>query len=173
MNYLAWTLFIVGTLLATATGAHSPPLWLPFGAGIALAVGGALLLRRQTAQQAGGGADARITDLAGLRTALHEVTAQTAALEALPEQTDDLLDRLEVILLEQLLPVVDARSILASSQGVESYARVFTPIASGERCLNRAWSALADANPAEARAQLGRARAHFEAAERGWPDAAA
>ena len=106
MNYLAWTLFIVGTLLATATGAHSPPLWLPFGVGIALAVSGALLLRRQTAQQAGSGADARITDLAGLRTALHEVTAQTAALEALPEQTDDLLDRLEVILLEQLLPVV-------------------------------------------------------------------
>ena len=170
MSTLAWILFVVGTLVATATGAHDPPMWVPFAAGIALAVSGAVLLRRASASQAASGAaDARIGDLPGLRQALHEVTAQTAALAALPEQTDDLLQRLETLLLEELLPVVEARGMLAGQHGVESYAKVYTPMASGERCLNRAWSALADANPAEARAQLRRAQGHFEAAEQGWP----
>ncbi|HCH62310.1 MAG TPA: hypothetical protein DFR83_05865 [Deltaproteobacteria bacterium] len=169
MNTLAWILFVAGTLVATATGAHSPPMWAPFGLGIALAVAGAMLLRRQSAKQAAGGDADGIHDLSGLREALHEVTANTAALEALPDQTHDLLERVEALQLEHLLPMLEARSILASSHGVKSYARVFTPIASGERCLNRAWSALADQNPAEARVQLGRARGHFEAAEQGWP----
>jgi len=169
MTALAWILFISGTLLATATGAHDPPMWAPFGGGIALAVVGALLLRRQMAA-AGGKSDSEdgIHDLAGLESALQGVTAQTAALAALPEGEAGLRASLEALLLDQLLPLVEARGLLANAHGVEAYAKVFTPLASGERCLNRAWSALADGHPPEAKAQLARAQAHFENAQAGW-----
>ncbi len=172
MTALAWILFIAGTLLATATGAHNPPMWVPFGGGIALAVVGALLLRREIAAAGGrGDGDDGIRDLTGLRQALHGVTAQTASLAALPEGQADLRVSLETLLMEQLLPVVDARSLLANAHGVEAYAKVFTPLAGGERCLNRAWSALADGHPREAKTQLARAQAHFENAEKGWVSA--
>ena len=169
MTALAWILFIAGTLLATATGAHNPPMWAPFGGGIAVAVVGALLLRRQMAA-AGGAGDGEdgIHDLPGLQKALHGVTAQTAALAALPVGEASLRTSLETLLMEQLLPVVEARSLLSNAHGVEAYAKVFTPLAGGERCLNRAWSALADGHPIEAKNQLARAQAHFEQAEGGW-----
>jgi hypothetical protein len=172
MNAIAWILFILGTLLATATGAHDPPMWVPFGGGITLAVVGAMLLRRQRAASAGSSdSDAGIRDLPSLRAALHEVTAQTAALAALPPGAPSLREKLDALLLDNLLPVVDARGFLVNTHGVEAYAKVFTPLASGERCLNRAWSALADGVPHEATAQLSRAQQHLEAAEKGWPEA--
>lgn len=172
MNAAAWILFILGTLLATATGAHDPPMWLPFGVGIALAVSGALLLRRQNADAIGAGdGETGIRDLAGLQNALGMLTERTAALASTPTDTGQVRSQLESLLLEQVLPLVDARGFLANAHGVEAYARVFTPFASAERCLNRAWSALADGNPHEAKAQLHKAHQHFLAAEQGWPSA--
>ena len=170
MTIISWALFLSGTLLATATGAHDPPMWGPFSAGIVLAVLGALLLRRQEAAGGSGpSADAAITDLASLGTALRAVTAQTAGLATLPEGEPGLRDRVESLRLDHLLPVVEGRGFLARAHGIEVYAQVFTPLAGGERCLNRAWSALADGNPAEARAQLQRAQAHLEQAVAGFP----
>ena len=170
MTAIAWILFIAGTLLATATGAHDPPMWVPFGGGITLAVVGAMLLRRlHAANGTGSDDDAGIRDLSGLQAALHDVTAHTAALAALPVGQPDLREKLDALLLDRLLPLIEARGFLANAHGVEAYAKVFTPFASGERCLNRAWSALADENPAEAQAQLLRAQQHLEAAEKGWP----
>jgi len=170
MKAASWILFILGTLLATAAGAHDPPMWGPFGGGIAMAVVGAMVLRRELARATGGGEDDdSISDLPGLKTALTDLTGHIAGLAALPQGQPDLREKLEGVLLDRLLPVVEARTFLQNAHGVEAYARVFTPLASGERCLNRAWSALADGNPAEAHIQLGRARGHMEVALKGWP----
>jgi len=172
MNAAAWILFILGTLLATATGAHDPPMWVPFGVGIGLAVSGALLLRRQNADAIGASdGQTGIRDLSGLRAALGTLTTDTAALASSPSDPEAVRPTLESLLLEQVLPLVDARGFLSNAHGVEAYARVFTPFASAERCLNRAWSALADGNHHEATAQLQKAHQHFLAAEQGWPSA--
>ena len=170
MKALGWILFLIGTLLASAAGARIPPSWGAFVVGAVTATAGAFILRRQMAQAAskGSGADGAIRDLAGLRDALDRIdesiqdTLQTADDQALK-------DGIETTLLERVIPVVEARLMLSSTHGVEAYARVFTPMAACERCLNRSWSAVVDGVPSEARAQASAARHHLAEAIRAWP----
>lgn len=167
MNALSWVLFIVGTLVAAAAGAHSPPAWTPFGVGIALAVVGAVLLRRSGGSVAGGSDGDGVRDLAGLKAALGELRASAQRVASTP--AEGRLAALEGLLTGPLVVVIGARTLLAQAHGVEAYALVYTPVASGERCLNRAWSALADARPDEAEAQVHAAVGHLDAALAAWP----
>lgn len=164
MKALAWTLFLVGTLLASAAGAHLPPIWPVFGLGIVLSVAGAVLLRRAGGATGGGtAAGPGIHDLAALRGALGALQGRVAGLDGRP--VDEALKAdLETILLDELMPVVAARGLVQQAHGVETHARVFTPVATAERCLNRAWSALVDGVPDEASAELGKAAAHLDEA---------
>jgi len=58
-------------------------------------------------------------------------------------------------LLEELVqPVIDGREALQGRLGTAGFARVMSPFASGERKLNRAWSAAVDGHAPEARASL-------------------
>lgn len=169
MTALAWVLFLVGTLLAAATGAHLPPIWPVFGVGIAMSVGGAVLLRRQAAGRVGDTEGDGITDVASLRAALTGVGEELEALAQRP--VDDALKlALEAILLDKLMPAVEARGLLLQAHGVEAHARVFTPVATAERCLNRAWSALVDGVPEETSSELAKARAHLGSAVAAFPE---
>ncbi len=170
MKALSWSLFVGGTLTAALTGARIPPMWPLFGLGIVLAVAGAVLLRRQmaAAQAAGGGDDAGISNLGDLRAGLDTLIAEAKALGQTTEP-DALKDGVERVLMERLMPLVSARLMLASTHGIESYAKVYTPLASGERCMNRAWSALVDGEPQIAGPQIEAACAHFAAAAGSWP----
>ncbi|MEC7946993.1 MAG: hypothetical protein VX265_05450 [Myxococcota bacterium] len=170
MTALGWVLFLVGTLVASAAGARIPPSWGVFGVGALGAVVGAFLLRREMAKagSAGSGTHGSIKDLADLRAALDAVDESIQG--TLRTADDDALKAgIETTLLEQVVPVVEARLLLSSAHGVEAYARVFTPMAACERCLNRAWSALVDGHPAESRAQASAARYHLAEAIRAWP----
>ena len=161
MKALAWTLFVAGTLVAAGAGAKLPPIWSAFGVGIALAVVGALMLRKQMAAEPGADKEVGgITDLAGLGTALEALATEVGALS---EEGDAaaLKTGIEAAQGGRILPIVEARMLLATAHGIESYAEVFTPFASGERCLARAWSALGDGHLAEAQAQVPVAAGHF------------
>jgi len=103
-----------------------------------------------------------------LRQALEEVVALSEAAERTTEGPA-LKGEVEKILMEHLLPIVEARLMLVGSHGVEAYARVFNPLAAGERTLNRAWSALVDGNLNEAMPQIPAARRHFSEALAAWP----
>jgi hypothetical protein len=170
MTALAWVLFLVGTLLAAATGAHLPPIWPLFGLGIVMSVGGAVLLRRQAAGRVGETDGDGITDVASLRAALAGVEAQVDALAQQPVD-DALKAALEGILLDGLMPAVEARGLLLQAHGVEAHAKVFTPVATAERCLNRAWSALVDGVSDETSSELGKARLHLGTAVAAFPAA--
>jgi hypothetical protein len=82
---------------------------------------------------------------------------------------DALKSGVEGVLLGRLMPIVSARLMLSAAHGIEAYAQVFTPIASGERCLNRAWSALVDGQPEVAGPEVVSARRHFATARTSWP----
>lgn len=170
MKALGWILFLIGTLVASAAGARIPPSWMVFGGGAVLATVGAIVLRREMARAAstGSGKDGAIGDLAGLRAALDGIDA---AIQDTLRTADDegLKAGVEATLLERVIPVVEARLLLSSAHGVEAYARVFTPMAACERCLNRAWSAVVDGHPSESRAQASAARHHLAEAIRAWP----
>lgn len=167
MKIAGWLIFLTGTLLAAATGAKLEPMWAPFAVGIVLAVAGALVLRRS--QDAGGTVseeDGGIKDLVTLERRFEELLDAVAAARPLEAEAQKLA--LEAILLGRLLPIVDARLLLAAEHGVEPYAEVFTPTASGERCLNRAWSMLVDGS-GDATEQIENAHRHFILALSSWP----
>lgn len=170
MKALGWILFLAGTLLASAAGARIPPSWAVFAIGAVLATAGGIVLRRDMARaaSAGAGDSGGIRDLAGLRVALDAIDASIQdTLRAVDDEA--LKSCIEATLLEKVAPVVEARLMLSAAHGVEAYARVFTPMAACERCLNRSWSAVVDGVPAEARAQASAARHHLAEAIRAWP----
>lgn len=170
MKALGWILFLIGTLVASAAGARIPPSWVVFGVGAVVATAGAFVLRREMgkAAAAGGGKDGGIADLAGLRAALDRIDEEIEA--ALHTADDEALKAgIETTLLERVIPVVEARLMLSAAHGVEAYARVFTPMAACERCLNRSWSAVVDGHASESRAQASAARHHLAEAIRAWP----
>jgi len=171
MKALSWVLFLVGTLLAAGAGARLPPLWSVFAIGIVLSVTGAVMLRRQiAASAASGGEGGGIRDLSTLRVALAELTVAVRAL-AEHEDAESLKSALESIHAERLMPIIEARLMMVGAHGVEAYAEVYTPLASGERCLNRAWSALVDEHLDEARSQVAPAASHIDRALAAWPGA--
>ena len=59
---------------------------------------------------------------------------------------------------------MDARESLAHVHSLQVYADVMSHFSSGERYLNRVWSASADGYDGEARRYLGKAEAQFRAA---------
>ena len=171
MKAFGWVLFLVGTLVASAAGAKVPPSWVVFGVGAVVATAGAVLLRVHAARTIGGGDGVGgIRDLASLRAGLDVIEAGIVAAAA-SEGDEALKIAVEDAILERMIPVIEARMILAQAHGVEAYAKVFTPLASCERCLNRAWSAIVDGYPPEARDQMVAARAHLDAARGAWPTA--
>jgi hypothetical protein len=171
MKAVGWVLFLVGTLVASAAGAKIPPSWVVFGVGAVVATVGAVVLRREMAKIGGGGPVAgdphAIHDLASLRAALDRIDAGIGG--AVDASDDALKAAIEGVLVERVLPVVEGRLLLAQAHGVEAYARVFTPMASCERCLNRAWSAVVDGDRGEARAQVVASRQHLAEAVGYWP----
>ncbi len=168
MKAMSWTLFLLGTLIAAATGAHLPPIWPLFAVGIALALVGAILLRRIAATGVGDGDGEGIGSVPELQAALQGLHDTVVTLAA-QEPGEGMRAGLEQTLLESLVPALEARSLLASAHGVEAYARVFTPVATAERCLNRAWSASADGVPDEATSELSKAVAHLAHAIQAFP----
>ena len=170
MGAVAWILFVSGTLMAALFGAKVPPDWTWFGVGVVLAIAGAVLLRKQIAAKAGSGSteEGGIRDLDGLQAGIQGIANGAQGLASV-EDPDALKDGVEDLLLERLVPVVEARMMLASSHGIEAYAKVYTPLASAERCLNRAWSALVDGHPEVAGPQIEAAAGHVSSALDGWP----
>lgn len=173
MRALAWILFAVGTGLAAAFGAKLRPeetfgaaaffgaSWWPFWGGVVLATAGAFMLRRQiAAAAAGGGEGEQRVDLPALRAMLAALSDDIGRIEAAMPDWDDarLLRELDDAMGEGRLRFTEARGVLAGKAGVAVYAEVMTRFATGERKLNRAWTALVDERGDEARPRITEAR---------------
>lgn len=140
---------------------------IPFALGLGLLVSGGLLVRRAEAARASGsgvgeGARDLGVQLRALRDALAGferdlVTEGPAGHEAIRQQIGGLQQQ-EVPLL------IEAGPRLRRARGVARMAEVMGPFAGAERAMNRAWSALTDGYPEEARRSLGRAVAGLDAA---------
>ncbi|MBX3270915.1 MAG: hypothetical protein KF729_11685 [Sandaracinaceae bacterium] len=146
---------------------------LLFALGLALVVVGAVLgrvaARREAhaapARPAGEAPAAR--DLGALLDDLHALVAalaEEAARASAPSDADfdALKDRIHEVVLEKVEPIVDAAPRVQAKYGLARFADVFGPLSSGERYLNRAWSALVDRHWEEATRSLARAAADLE-----------
>jgi hypothetical protein len=77
-----------------------------------------------------------------------------------------LRDRIDLKLREDLRRFADARESMVHLFGLQTYADIMSNFATGERYINRVWSASADGYDEEAEAYLKRAAEQFDAAKR-------
>jgi hypothetical protein len=144
-----------------------------FGLGCLGMLAGALLVRRDAAQQiaptaqgagtASGGAD---EELRALRTELEELRRYLTSTSDPGLRMERIVERAERITAEHVPPFIEARPQLVSRLGLAGYAQLMDRFAAGERQLNRAWSAAADGYEEEAVACLDNAAVLFEEAEK-------
>lgn len=125
---------------------------------LALLVAG-IVARRWLVRAQGAAAMREGGSLQALRAAAASITSQIdsldAGLEELPAEA--LHARLDQLSTEALASLAENRQALADAFGAEAYAAVMTAFASGERAVNRAWSASADGYRDEAVASVRRA----------------
>ncbi|MEQ9561909.1 MAG: hypothetical protein RLN69_05260 [Woeseiaceae bacterium] len=78
---------------------------------------------------------------------------------------DTLRDEIDRLLRADLRRFADARESMIHLYGLQTYADIMSEFASGERYVNRVWSASADGYVDEAHAYLDRARSQFQHAK--------
>lgn len=158
-----------------------------FGIGLLLVVIGAVMGRVSAkraaadpaaSRSASGGDDAPARDLgemlAEIQSAIAELADEAAANEH--PNTDDyerVKKRIHELTLGAMEQVVESTGRVQSRYGMAAFADIFGPFASGERYLNRAWSALVDRHWEEAASSLERSAADLAKAQRALRDAAA
>jgi hypothetical protein len=144
---------------------------LGWGAGLALILVGAALARQQSAEAfAGGGAAIKVDFVGSVRRVRAEAESLLGALERvnMGQTAPDVRSRLDALQLQVVEPLVDGRGQLVAKHGAARFAEYFGPFSSGERNLNRCWSALTDGHVVVARAALGAALHDLGEAEAAW-----
>jgi hypothetical protein len=141
--------------------------------GLLLVVGGSLISRRaiqaelsadETPEQ-GGAVDFGqllgkiVMDARSIRADMHALEAPTVA------DLDRVQVRLERLQKEDLERLLGSGPRLQIKYGIGPFAEIFTPLAGGERRLNRLWSTLVDRHWPEAVSSIDAAVGHLEDAE--------
>lgn len=105
-------------------------------------------------------------NLQDIETSLTRITGNMTRLneEKQSINTYDMRHRIDELFSEALTTFVEARQSLAQAYGLQVYADVMSHFASGERYLNRVWSASADGYIDEVTSYLDKAQAQFIAA---------
>ncbi|MCA8980889.1 MAG: hypothetical protein H6831_05395 [Planctomycetes bacterium] len=132
-------------------------------------IGAAIALKRGSRDEAvssDGG-----TPAAALHGALEELVRESARLAETASKLDAeaLHAAIDPIHSGALYRLVEGKDSAQASLGLIGYAHVYGPLATGERMLNRAWSAAVDGYVEEARECAERAAPHFAEALSAWP----
>lgn len=107
--------------------------------------------------------EAMRASLGKLDTSLSNLVENVGRLDAEKESVDvyDVRHRIDEIFMEDLDTFVDNRESIGHAFGLQSYADVMTQFATGERYLNRCWSASTDGYVDEVSVYLTRSKEHF------------
>ena len=168
---LLWSGFLAGAFLAVRDLAPSEAQkwqainWYWFTAALAIGALGVVMLRI-TARSRTSQPHRRDADLTTLTASLDRLTAHLTQLNASASQlrVRDFHARIDAELADDLRRFAEVREVMIDQFGLTTYAEVMTRFASGERNVNRAWSASADGYREEALRCLGEAEQQFLAA---------
>jgi hypothetical protein len=107
--------------------------------------------------------DAVRTNIEKLEKSLESIAANAERLDAEKESIDpyEVRHRIDEMFMEDLDVFVDNRESIGHAYGLQVYANVMTHFATGERYLNRCWSASTDGYVDEIHRYLSRARQQF------------
>lgn len=135
------------------------PVWWLFALGFVGMVGGILMNRKLVAESAAAEA-ARAQGSGGdIRGHIGDVIRSVSRLAGRPDTIGDreLHAELDRVIGGPLFDLVEGRGVLQTILGIRDYAMAMSHLASAERGLNRAWCALTDEYPDEARRSVARA----------------
>ena len=105
-------------------------------------------------------------NLQSVDESLARLVSNTAKLDAEKDSiaVGDIRHRIDETFMEDLDTFVSARESISHAFGLQAYADVMSEFATGERYLNRAWSASTDGYIEEVHDYLGRAKRQFASA---------
>ncbi len=161
LGYLLIALGFLGGALASVIRESGVP-WPHFALGLGVGVAGLVLVRLgerqriQTQREAAG-------SLEDLIATLERITANSRQLDAEKAHLDPrtLHTRIDATFRRDLAHFMANRERIIHACGLQAYADVMSPLATGERYLNRVWSASTDGYVDEAWTYLERAAAQF------------
>lgn len=112
------------------------------------------------------GSDTVRASLELIDASLERICANIAELDAGKSKLDvyTVHARIDALFMADLDTFVDNRERISHAYGLQAYADVMSAFATGERYLNRCWSASTDGYVDEVAAYLGRAHAQFDEA---------
>jgi len=161
LGYLLITAgFLAGSYLAVVRVESVP--WGTWGLAIAVGIVGVVLARiggKKSSQ-----AEDRLTsDIAAIDQSLARLVERAEALAAEKDTIDpyEVRHRIDDGFMEDVSTFVEARESLRHRYGVQAFAEVMTAFATGERALNRAWSASTDGYVDAVKRSVDRAAAQF------------
>jgi hypothetical protein len=132
---------------------------------VALGIGIAGVVMARSAVRAEARDETRLqTNIATIETSLAAIVADADRLDDEKESINvyDLRHVIDEHFPEHLAAFVEARESIAHSYGLKAYAEVMNRFATGERYLNRVWSASTDGYQPEAYDYITRARIQFD-----------
>ena len=165
MKYFGYLLIVVGFLWGAYLTVEQPEGVNTERYLVALAIGVAGVITARTAVRA----EAR--DMTRLTTNIATIEASLAAIANDAEQLDEQKESINVYdirhVIDETFPphlaaFVEARESIAHSYGLKAYAEVMNRFATGERYLNRVWSASTDGYQPEAHDYITRSRVQFD-----------
>lgn len=167
---LLWSGFLGGSYAAVCRLEQSDGAWqtIPWAAyAVCAFVGsvGVVLLRQDRSMQKIRSA-AATASLESVRDHLVQASARVTALAGQIDQLscEEVLPMIDEECAPLLTEFADGRAVILHRFGTAAYAEVMTEFASGERYLNRAWSAAADGYVDEVELSLNAARDFLAAA---------
>ena len=165
MKNLGYLLIVAGFLWGSFLTVQQPEgvntaLYL-----VALAIGVAGVITARTAVRAEARDETRLqTNIAAIETSLAALANDAERLDEQKESINvyDIRHVIDETFPPHLAAFVEARESIAHSYGLKAYAEVMNRFATGERYLNRVWSASTDGYQPEAHDYITRSRVQFD-----------
>lgn len=161
LGYVIITIgFLAGALVAVLD--ESRVQWGYFGGALILGVVGIILVHLH--EKKNSRSEKKLAmNLQDIKTSLTHIVENMTQLNAEKQSINayDMRHRVDELFSEDLTTFVEARESLAHAYGLQVYANVMSHFASGERYLNRVWSASADGYVDEITAYLDKAQVQF------------
>lgn len=161
LGYVIITIgFLAGALVAVLD--ESRVQWGYFSGALILGVVGIILVHLH--EKKNSRSEKKLaTNLQDIKTSLTHIVENMTQLNAEKRSINayDMRHRVDELFSEDLTTFVEARESLAHAYGLQVYANVMSHFASGERYLNRVWSASADGYVDEITVYLDKAQVQF------------
>lgn len=152
--------FLAGALVAVLD--ESKMQWGYFSGALILGIVGIILVH--LGEQKSSRSDKRVAmNLLDIKTSLIRIVENITHLNAEKHSINayDMRHRIDDLFSDDLITFIEARESLAHAHGLQVYANIMSHFASGERYLNRVWSASADGYVDEIKAYLDKAEVQF------------